>query len=205
MMAEHITVHTREQAWEEVNKIFPGDYELDAQSSERAGYPTYRSKVEFYDYICDLNTRLEVNLKDGRTINVHIEPTEEQKQIEELTAKVDELQKKLAEATEWKPYEIKQNVSQEEYDKLMTGSGTGIWQDADAIEWIANDFGFEPKKIEIVKTAARYEKNSKGQLRSAGTAVRVPLYNASDWNYVRFDCGCMSWELINGELRPFYR
>lgn len=81
-----IKVKNYKEAWEIVNGIFPTDYEKDEEGSQRAGYPVYRSTADghYYDYICDLNDRLEVNLKDGnRTINVWIEaePVQEEKEV----------------------------------------------------------------------------------------------------------------------------
>ncbi|MEG1388919.1 MAG: hypothetical protein RSD07_01030, partial [Angelakisella sp.] len=50
-----------EQAWAEVNKIFPTDYEKDEASSQRAGYDIYRHpSLNYYNRICDLGVRLEV-------------------------------------------------------------------------------------------------------------------------------------------------
>lgn len=68
-----------QEAWSTVNEIFPTDYEKDEDGSKRAGYPIYRSTSEdrYYDYICDLNDRLEINLHDGnRSINVWIQEPE---------------------------------------------------------------------------------------------------------------------------------
>jgi hypothetical protein len=49
------------EAWEEVNKIFPTDYEKDEASSQRAGYDIYRHPtLNYYSRICDLGDRLEV-------------------------------------------------------------------------------------------------------------------------------------------------
>ena len=58
-----MTVTSKQEAWNKVNEIFPTDYEQDMGSSDRAGYPVYRSTAEghYYDYICDLGSRLEVN------------------------------------------------------------------------------------------------------------------------------------------------
>ena len=82
-------VNSIEKAWETVNEIFPTDYAKDENSSARAGYPVFRSTAEdhYYDYICDLGNRLEVNLSDGRTINICIQPDEPapEKQPEETT------------------------------------------------------------------------------------------------------------------------
>jgi hypothetical protein len=56
-----IKVTSKEKAWEEVNKIFPTDYEKDYASSERAGYDIYRhATLNYYNRICDLGNRLEV-------------------------------------------------------------------------------------------------------------------------------------------------
>ena len=85
-MANRIEVKTVQEAWDMANKIFPTDYNKDEESSERAGYPIYRSSVEYYDYICDLNDRLEINLKNGnKTINIWI--VGEQEELPELPAK----------------------------------------------------------------------------------------------------------------------
>ena len=70
-------VTSKQEAWNKVNEIFPTDYEQDMGSSDRAGYPVYRSTAEghYYDYICDLGNRLEVNLDSSHlaTVNIWIE------------------------------------------------------------------------------------------------------------------------------------
>lgn len=68
-------VTSKQEAWNKVNEIFPTDYEQDMGSSDRAGYPVYRSTAEghYYDYICDLGNRLEVNLPDGKSANIWIQ------------------------------------------------------------------------------------------------------------------------------------
>lgn len=74
-MAKRFEAKNAQEAWDMVNSIFPTDYEKDEASSKNAGYPIYRSTAEdrYYDYICDLNDRLEINLHDGnRTINIWI-------------------------------------------------------------------------------------------------------------------------------------
>lgn len=78
-----------QEAWGMVNEIFPTDYKKDEESSQRAGYPIYRSTADgrYYDYICDLNSRLEVNLADGnRSINIWIESSPEETASESVEA-----------------------------------------------------------------------------------------------------------------------
>lgn len=86
----HMKASTKEEAWEIADMVFPTDYEKDEDASSRAEYPVYRSPVNHYDYICDLNTRLEINLSTGKTINIWIyDPT--QKAREELARITKEL------------------------------------------------------------------------------------------------------------------
>lgn len=68
-------VTNKQEAWNKVNEIFPTDYEQGLGSSDRAGYPIYRSTAEghYYDYICDLGNRLEVNLPDGKSVDIWIQ------------------------------------------------------------------------------------------------------------------------------------
>ena len=56
--------------------------------------------------------------------------------------------------------------------------------------------------VVILRTAPIYEINRHRQLREVGAVDRAPLYNSTDWNYIRFTCGRMSYELYNDTLRP---
>ncbi len=61
-------------AWAEVQKIFPTRYEHDTSRSERAGYPIYYSTSAGVNaWISDLGNRLEVNLPDGKSVNIWIQ------------------------------------------------------------------------------------------------------------------------------------
>lgn len=67
-------VKTIEEAWALALNIFPYEYEQDIESSEKAGYPVYRSindnhKMNYISALCD---RLEVNLETGESINIWI-------------------------------------------------------------------------------------------------------------------------------------
>ncbi len=71
-----MTVRSRKEAWEAANKIFPTDYEPDTRASQNAGYPIYWSTASGVNaWISDLNTALEVNLPDGRSIMINIDTT----------------------------------------------------------------------------------------------------------------------------------
>ena len=69
-----MTVTSIRDAWAEVRKIFPTDYEYSIERSERAGYPIYYSKASGVNaWISDLGNRLEVNLPDGKSANIWIQ------------------------------------------------------------------------------------------------------------------------------------
>lgn len=77
------------EAWKWIIEMFPGkQWYLDHESSERAGYRIYRDIEEFYNYVCELGDRLEVNLKENnRTINLWIE--KEKPEVKPKTYKVE--------------------------------------------------------------------------------------------------------------------
>ena len=77
-MMDKKTYKSEFDAWRWIHEMFPNtQWYLDHESSERAGYNTYRDTKEFYNYICELGDRIEVNLKEGnQTINLWIEKEE---------------------------------------------------------------------------------------------------------------------------------
>ena len=86
-MTDKKTFKSEYDAWKWVHEMFPDtQWYFDHESSERAGYNTYRDINEFYNYICILNDRVEVNLKEGnRTINLWIEDESNHDSIAECT------------------------------------------------------------------------------------------------------------------------
>lgn len=69
-------VTTKAAAWRAVNDIFPGPYGLDEARTKGAGYDIFSADPDPRVYVCDLGDRLEVNLADGRSVNVWIRPAE---------------------------------------------------------------------------------------------------------------------------------
>lgn len=69
-----MTVTSIKDAWNEAQRIFPTDYAEDKQRSKRSGYPIYHSTADGVNaWISDLGNRLEVNLPDGKSVNIWIE------------------------------------------------------------------------------------------------------------------------------------
>ena len=75
-----ITVKNAVEGFNLIARLYPTwDLELDKESSERAGYHTWRDKNEFYNYVCDLGDHLEINIKEGNQterIYFEAEPTD---------------------------------------------------------------------------------------------------------------------------------
>lgn len=62
------------EAWRKADIIFPTDYLLDSERTEKAGYNIYWSTLDGCTaWISDLGDRLELNLPDGKTVNIWIE------------------------------------------------------------------------------------------------------------------------------------
>lgn len=122
-------------------------------------------------------------------------------EIKKLRAEIESLRKQVEREQEWRPYVDANNYQQDRYDELRK-SGR-VMTDDEAKDLLYNEFGFAREKVSIYHSIPIYEANRHRQLRKVGETERLPLYDATDWNYIRFDCGCMTYELINDELRPF--
>lgn len=73
-----------------------GEYEYDKQRSLNAGYPIYRSVTDMREYICELGDRIEINLANGKSVNVWIEPVEQNAlKIADLELEIIKLKAKL--------------------------------------------------------------------------------------------------------------
>lgn len=90
-----MTVTSIKDAWNEAQRIFPTDYAEDKQRSKRAGYPIYHSTADGVNaWISDLGNRLEVNLPDGKSVNIWIEAPVEKS--EEAAPVLSEERKEVA-------------------------------------------------------------------------------------------------------------
>ena len=132
---------------------------------------------------------------------------------EEHERRLADLEAQLDKELEWKPSESTgTNMAQADYESLLE-SCTGnhgaphVMSEGEARMLVAEEFGFNPERIEIITTVHTYEVNKYRRLRKAGIYTRQPLYNATDWNYVRFNvrgAGCTwMYEMVNGELETY--
>ena len=116
----------------------------------------------------------------------------------DMVKAMEKLKAQLEQEQEWKPWVPADAVPQNDYDHLKS-SGREM-SDAEAIEWIAGEWGFSTDKIRINLKMKTYEVNHHHQLRTVGEIERDPYYDATDWYYVFFTVCGMEYEAHNGTL-----
>ena len=70
----------------------------------------------------------------------------------------------------------------------------------DSKEWLVNNCGTKISEAEARKAVFTEFGFTENAIRIIGT----PYYDASDWNFIRFDCRAWSWLMKNGEIYSVY-
>lgn len=122
-----------------------------------------------------------------------------QKKINALKAECESLRTRLDKELDWKAYQISR-MNQLQYENLRKSSGTKVLEISDVAAWIAEEFGFSYSNILVLNSIPLYEINRHRQIRKNGEVQRGPVYNATDWNYVRFNVKEWQYEVVNGYL-----
>lgn len=123
--------------------------------------------------------------------------------VDRFTKYIEELKAALDEELEWKPCDGGTNLSQKEYEDMINFNFAEILTQEKAKEVIYDFFGFFPERVIIIEEVNTFEVNRHHRMRKGEGYTRKPVYNATDWNYIRFDCSGWSYEMVNGALR-FY-
>lgn len=131
-------------------------------------------------------------------------------EIQQLKRQIEELKQQLENEEEWQPYCERDNFPQDAYlhlqescKKSSQSQGFALMSIYDWKRYLSDRFGFQEERVKIIETVPRYEINRHHVLRQAGEYERKPLWVATDWNYCRFNCGCMEYEFCNGRLCLF--
>ena len=116
------------------------------------------------------------------------------------------LKNALEKEQEWKHSDgAGTNMEQEVYESLVRGGYE--MKEAEAKAWIHDNFGFAEDLVEILHEASTMEVSRHHKLRVAETFRRPPIYEATDWNYARFNVRVRGathrWEVVNGELMEY--
>lgn len=196
--------------------------------TERTGfYPTYehyefieKSYMNFdgdKDAFCKAYKANENGLaeKIAREVERYIEDQtelgmhEHDAMEERLNAQQEEIEKLKAQLDaelEWTPCkDVGTRMTQRDYVKLREDRFTKTMTDEEAADFIAEELGFNAARVKIIRKAETYEVNKHHRMRVAETYDREPLYESTDWNYVRFDVYSMAYEYINGQLTLYSR
>lgn len=195
MMSEFVERTGFEPMPDEYEKIEEGYYHFDGSKDDfckswLAGGGILKAAQARAEKISQLRSELLELDRANR-----METDDYERRIEQLKAQLDrELEWELC-------ADAGTRMSQRAYEDLA-GAGTAM-TDEEAKAFIANECGFDPEKVVILHEVSTYEVNKYRQLRPAARFTRQPIYNATDWNYIRFDCACFMYELVNGELH-FY-
>lgn len=131
------------------------------------------------------------------------------RRLRHMTEELKEREKKIA--------KLEEQLDREQDWKLSDRAGTHMSQknyinlreDGDLISYdtakniIVKEFGFRLDKIEIITEVETYEVSRHYRLRRKDTFTREPVYESTDWNYIRFNVGNLQYEMINGDLEQY--
>lgn len=119
---------------------------------------------------------------------------------------INDLQTRLNAELEWTPYKgAGTQMAQCDYMKLREDGFTKMMTDEEAADFIAEELGFNVKRVKIIHTVETFEVNKHRRMRVAETYDREPCYGSTDWNYVRFDVNGIEYEYIDGQLEMYCR
>lgn len=123
------------------------------------------------------------------------------KQLADKVAEIELLKSKLEREQEWAPYDDGL-FSDEDYKKLSV-SCQSFLSPYEAQMFIAKEFGFDCDCIRVLNEKKVYEINRHCQIREVGKVHRRPCYFASDYYYLLFECRGITYEVVNGTLKPY--
>lgn len=161
-----------------------------------------------YDTADSLKERLEIAEKQAEEFKREGEyfAAEEEKLRAGLAQAKNEsksLKEELDKELEWEDCpNMGTQMPQADYERLRESGET--LTDNQAIDLIAEEFGFAPEKITIITSVKTYESNKHLQTRVKEAYVRAPVKCSTDWNYIRFNCSSWSYEMIDGQLYQYY-
>lgn len=152
------------------------------------------------DFACSMKQKLQSASAEVKHLKANVQRLTST--LGEAQDTIKRLEDKLEKEQEWRDYERRENVSQSDYLRLFKHGDTHYMTDNKVKDFLYS-YGFAKEKIEILNTVPTFQINRHGVIRPMGVAERKPMYCSTDWNYIRFDCGGMSYELYNGDLSFF--
>lgn len=181
--------------WDEINRVYENS-KLDKHEWCKA-YTENREGMA--NVIARLTDKKAYRWGDGLEEELRKANTE----ISLLRGKLEDVRAQLDRELDWQPAkDIGTNMSEKEYAELADDEPP--LSDLEAIRRVHKECGFDMAYIRIVTTVRTFDKSKHGKCRVSGEYSRSPVWSSSDWNYIRFDVADMQWEIVNGELMPYY-
>lgn len=140
---------------------------------------------------------------EERARNHEIELKNAHGEIAHLREQLEKTKAQLDRELEWHPTS-KLGTNMSEHDYQLLADDTAPMSELDALRRIAHECGFDMSCIKLVPTVETFDVNKHQKCRVSGTYSRLPVWASTDWNYIRFDVCDNQWEIVNGELMPYY-
>lgn len=181
--------------WAVINRVYDG--------SNLDKYEWCKAYVENKDGMAGLIAQLADKEFEELVRNHEIELTNAHGEIAHLREQLEKTKAQLDRELDWQPAkDIGTNMSEREYQLLADDNPP--MSELDAIRRITQECGFDMACIELVPTVETFDKNKYGKCRVNGSYSRLPVWASTDWNYIRFQVCGYQWEIVNGELMPYY-
>lgn len=123
-------------------------------------------------------------------------------EVKQLKARISALELDLEKELDWKDTDGAGTTMEQGRYEHLERCGRKLTEE-EAKQLVHEEFGFDPEMVEIIAEVSTYQVNKYHQLRKKETFERVPCYEATDWNYVRFNCRGWQYEMVNGQLRDY--
>lgn len=196
MMSEFIDRTGFEPTYDEYRQVEEAYYNFDGNKDDFCkAFVSNGGEKEIYKRRACHIAELKSQIKDAEK--------EHSAEIAKLQKQIEDLKNQLDRELEWKPVlGVGTRVSEEDYQHLLKAAGKTMTEQ-EAKELIAEECGFSIDKIHILTEVSTYEANKYHLCRVDSTYTRHPVYESTDWNYIRFDCGNFMYEFYNGTLRMY--
>lgn len=125
-----------------------------------------------------------------------------EEEVKRLKARITALELDLEKELDWKDTDGAGTTMEQGRYEHLERCGRKLTEE-EAKQLVHEEFGFDPEMVEIIAEVSTYQVNKYHQLRKKETFERVPCYEATDWNYVRFNCRGWQYEMVNGQLRSY--
>ena len=123
-------------------------------------------------------------------------------QLKQLKARISALELDLEKELDWQDTDGAGTTMEQGRYEHLERCGRKLTEE-EAKQLVHEEFGFDPELVEIIAEVSTYQVNKYHQLRKKETFERVPCYESTDWNYIRFNCRGWQYEMVNGQLRNY--